>query len=379
MQHRPILVVLAVALALAGGTAHAQGSGTPQPAREGHAAEQPAGPLANPVTGRGAPWPFAGFVVNVPDLPGLYSTHLTAELAALGRLAANPLRPWTFTVLTLKPGQPFSSARALAEYMRARRETGFDPKRITRRSHRETAYEHAGRPCTRYAIDAIDRGERVEEAAKLFMRGMTCAHPERPDLLVDLGYAERGAVDALSPDLEKTGDKFLHSLRFIPLAAPAELRTARERDRAGDTAGAVALLKPLAGAGDTGAAALIGGILVHGRGVPADPAEGRKLLEIAAKDGWVDALFNLGAVYDRGLGVPRDPEAAAKWFTRAADQRDAQSQLNLGVYEWNGENAKRDPRKACDWWRMAAGNGSTRADVLFRDNGCRQFEPVPKR
>jgi TPR repeat protein len=381
MRARSALLVLA--LALSANAAHAQGGAAPanagQAAGQAAPASESSVPLANPVANRGVPWPFAGFVVNVPDLAGLYSTHLTAELAAFGRIAVNPLRTWSFTVLTLKPGRPFASGRELAEYMRARRETGFDPKRITKRSHQETAFEHGGRPCTRYAIDAADRGDRVEEAANLFMRGVTCAHPEKPDLLVDLGYAERGAVDALTPALATPGDKFLASLRFMPLAAPEQLRTARERERAGDVAGAAALLKPLAAAGDTGAAALIGTILVHGRGVPADPAEGRKFLEIAAKDGWVDALFNLGAVYDKGLGVPRDPEVAAKWFTLAADQRDPQAQLNLGIYEWNGENARRNPRKACDWWRMAAGNGNTRAGLLFRDNNCKQFEPPPTR
>ncbi len=368
---RLLSMPLALVLALAGGAVHAQRSAAPRAAAD----ERPAASLANPVTGRGAPWPFAGFVVNVPDLPGLYSTHLTAEVAALGRLAANPLRTWSFTVLTLKPGQPFASGRELAEYMRARRETGLDPKRLTQRSHVEAASEHAGRPCSRYTIDARDRGERAGDEANLFLRGMTCVHPEKADLLIDVGYSERGAVDQLTPDLQKTGGQFLESLRFMPLAAPPELRTARQHVRAGDVAGALALLKQLATAGDTGAAALIGGILVDGRGVPADPVEGRKFLEIAIRDGWVDALFNLGKVYDKGLGVPRDPEAAAKWFTLAADQRDPQAQLNLGIYEWNGENAKRDPRKACDWWRMAAGNGNTRAGLLFRDNGCRQFEP----
>lgn len=367
--------LLALVLALLGGTAHSQGNAPPQPAQAG----QTVGPLANPVTNRGAPWPFAGFVVNVPDLAGLYSTLLTADTAALGRLAANPLRTWSFTVLTLKPGRSFASGHEIAAHMRARRETGFDTKRVTVRSHDETAHEHAGRPCTRYAIDATDRGEREEAAVQLIVRGMTCAHPEKPDLLVDLGYIERGTMDALTPELEKAGDAFLASLRFIPLAAPAELRTARVRVRAGDVAGAVGLLKPLAEAGDTGAAAMIGTILVHGRGVPADPVEGRQFLELATKDGWVDALFNLGAVYDKGLGVPRDPEAAAKWFTLAADQRDGQSQLNLGVYEWNGENSRRDPRKACNWWRMAAGNGNARAGILFRDNRCIQFEPPPSR
>lgn len=366
MRHTTIALAAALALLAAAGAARAQGG-----------AKAPAAPLANPVTNRGATWPFAGFLVSVPDLPGLYSTHVRPNGALLGRLAANPLRTWSFTVLTRKPERRFESARALAQYMRARRETG-DPQRVTKRSHRETAHQHAGQPCTRYAIDAYDRGERTDDASNVFARGMTCVHPEKPDLLVELGFAERGAVDALSPELEQPGGAFLASLRFMPFAPPAELGAAQARMRANDVAGAVEILNRLAAAGDSGAAALAGAILVHGRGMPADLDEGRRLLELAAKDGRVDALFSLGAVFDKGLGVPRDPEVAAKWFSLAADQRDPQAQLNLGIFEWNGENAQRDPRKACDWWRMAAGNGSTRAGLLFRDNGCKQLEPAAK-
>jgi Sel1 repeat len=341
----------------------------------GLAGAQQQAPDANPIANPGAPWPFAGFIVNVPDIQDLYSVLVGRDSAAIGKRAVNPTRIWAFTALTLRPGRTFKSSRELADHMRSRREIGLQPKRYTKLTHEEQAATHLGQACTRYLVRALDRGDKGDESVPMQFRGLTCVHPGRPDLLVDLAYSERGGEGAMSEVLTKAGGQFLGSLRFLSLEAPPAMREASARERAGDMAGSLALLKSLAEAGDTRAAAELGRALVEGRGVPAEPEQGRKWLEAAAKDGWVTALYSLGVVYDKGIGVPRDPEAAAKWFSLAADQRDAQAQLNLGVYEWNGENAKRNPRKACNWWRMAAGNGNPRAETFFRDNDCKQFEP----
>ncbi len=327
-------------------------------------------PLANPVANPGAPWPFAGFVVNAPELDELYSQIRTGESAAIGKQVLKPERTWAFVVLTLRPGKAFKSSRELSEHMRARRETGLGAKRLTKLGHEEAPVEHRGQPCSRYTIRAVDRGEKGNENVMMQFRGLTCVHPDEPDRLVDVAYSERGGEGALSDVLTKAGGRFLESLRFLPLKAPPELQEALKREQAGDMAGSIALLKPLAEAGNTRAAAVVGTALLSGRGVPENPEEGRKWLEVAAKDGWVDALFTLGAIYDKGLGVPRDPEAAVKWWSRAADQRDAQAQLNLGIYSWNAENAPRDVKSACAWWERAAGNGNERATQYFKANRC---------
>ena len=340
--------------------------------------QQPA-PEANPIANPGTPWPFAGFIFNVPDLQDMYSIPVSREAAAIGKRAVNPTRFWNFTALTLRPGRSFKSARELAEYMRSQRKIGLQPERYTKLTHEEQPAVHLGQPCTRYLIRALDRGESGDESVPMQFRGRTCVHPNQPDLLVDLAYSERGGEGAMSEVLSKAGEQFLDSLRFVNPAAPPAMREASARERAGDVAGSLVLLKPLAEAGDTRAAAELGRALIEGRGIPADPEKGRKWLETAAQDGWITALYSLGVVYDKGIGVPRDPEAAAKWFSLAADQRSSQAQLNLGVYEWNGENARRNPKKACDWWRMAAGNGNARAAAFYRDNDCKQFEPPPER
>jgi len=327
-------------------------------------------PLANPIANPGAPWPFSGFVVNAPALDDLYSQLRTGEAASIGKRVVAPERTWAFVVLTLRPGKSFKTARELSEHMRTRRETGLDVKRLTQLAHEEAPAEHQGRPCSRYTIRAIDRGEKGDENVLMQFRGLTCVHPDQPERLVDVAYSERGGEGVMSEVLTKAGGRFLESLRFLPLTAPPELQEAMKREQAGDMTGSIALLKPLAEAGNTRAAAVVGTALVYGRGVPADPEAGRKWLEVAAKDGWVDVLFTLGAVYDKGLGVPRDPEAAVKWWSRAADQRDAQAQLNLGIYSWNAENAPRDVKSACAWWERAANNGNERALQYYKANRC---------
>ena len=345
----------------------------------GPAGAQQQVPEANPIANPGSPWPLAGFVFSVPDLQDLYSIPVSREAAAIGKRAVNPTRIWTFTALTLRPGRSFKSARELADYMRSQRRIGLQPARYTKLTHDEQIATHAGQPCTRYLVRALDRGDAGAESVPMQFRGLTCVHPARPDFLVDLAYSERGGEGVMSALLTKAGEPFLGSLRFLSLEPPPEMREASALARAGKAAESLALLRKLAEAGDSRAAAELGRALVEGRGVPADPEQGRKWLEAAAKDGWVTALYSLGVVYDKGLGVPRDPEAARKWFALAADQRDPQAQLNLGVYEWNGENARRNPRKACEWWRLAAGNGNPRAEDFLRANDCKQFEPPPGR
>jgi len=337
----------------------------------GPATAQQQAPLVNPVANPGAPWPFVGFVVDAPALDDLYSLIAGGgESALLGKEVVKPDRTWGFVVLTLRPGRTFKTARELADYMRTRREVGPGAKRFTKLAHEEVPAEHRGQPCTRYSVRGVDRGEAGDENVTIQFRGLTCAHPDQRDRLVDVAYSERGGEGALSEVLTKAGSRFLDSLRFLPLAAPPALQEARKREQAGDMAGALALLKPLAAAGNTRAAAVVGTALVYGRGVPADPAAGRGFLEIAAQDGWVDALFTLGVIYDKGLGVPRDPEAAAKWWRLAADQRDPQAQLNLGIYSWNAENAPRDVKSACAWWERAANNGNERALQYLKANRC---------
>src|SRR5688572_33336966 len=81
------------------------------------------------------------------------------------------------------------------------------------------------------------------------------------------------------------------------MALPAAAQSVREGIEAwqkGDTAGAVAIWRPLAEKGDADAAFNLGQAYRLGKGVPIDLAKAQDWLDRAARQGHVDAQATLG-------------------------------------------------------------------------------------
>jgi TPR repeat protein len=164
------------------------------------------------------------------------------------------------------------------------------------------------------------------------------------------------------------GEQVVGSLRFTRSPRSAEIAQARQayRDRKQDEA--VAILTPLAEAGDREAALVLGDFLMNPSKGPADLPAARKWLRLAAEDGSVQALYNLGVIYDKG--PERDLKEAAKWFSLAADQRDPTAQLNLGIlyHPKSPAGLEKDVETARRYLLYAANNGNQRAQrLLMRD------------
>ncbi len=105
----------------------------------------------------------------------------------------------------------------------------------------------------------------------------------------------------------------------LPTAAHAEgtraqFAAAAKLLRAGDAAGAMAIWKPLAQAGDANAAFNLGVVFHHGDGVAVDKAEAARWYRVAAERGDRDAQSRLGAMYLNGEGVARSEEAGWRWI-----------------------------------------------------------------
>ncbi len=63
-----------------------------------------------------------------------------------------------------------------------------------------------------------------------------------------------------------------------------------------------------------------------------NPAEARKWLELAAKQGMPEALYDLGEIYYFGdRGEPKDPARALAYFQQSAATDYAPAQNALGV------------------------------------------------
>ena len=182
-------------------------------------------------------------------------------------------------------------------------------------------------------------------------------------------------------------------------------RTAYE---AGDYKKALAILQPLAEAGDSQAQVTIGIMYDNGLGVASDPAEALKWYIRAAEQGipevqhdvgvkyfqgtgtdqdfaeaarwWeqsanaglADSQFNLGLMYYRGLGVNRDYDKAAGLFLKAAEQNHSQAQYSLAVMHAFGHGMEKNYGMALKWFRRSAEQGMAEAQFnigAFYENG----------
>ena len=71
--------------------------------------------------------------------------------------------------------------------------------------------------CVRYRSKTEDRGAPYALGKMLLVEhfGVTCLHPTEADLVVDIGYSERGRPAETSAELRAEGETFMRSLKFI--------------------------------------------------------------------------------------------------------------------------------------------------------------------
>jgi hypothetical protein len=262
-------------------------------------------------------------------------------------------------------------AEDLLELTRREQSALPDPGAMALLDYAQEAFTPKGVLCVRSSARFDDRRPQYAQRGVLVVRGLSCARPDRPEMVVSLRFAERFAGVDGEPQLTPLADAFLGSLRFVP---PGGALLAQARDAVGNKHGAQAvnLLRPAADEGDAEAALFLGNIYLYGSGVPEDFGAARRYLEVAARQGRVDALYNLGSIYDKAIGVPRDPQQAMRWFGLAADQRDPQAQLNLALFYLRGDGVEKDVERAEQWLRRAAGDGSKRAQGILASGRYKQ-------
>jgi TPR repeat protein len=313
----------------------------------------------NPIQVPGANWHFDAFVVTIPDGEDWASFSKSARSAELGKKFADG-RTAAVVVESTRYEQSLLREEDLLRVVRRQQATPADPASMRLTTYTQEAITPKGVLCARTQARFEDRRPQYPVPGALVVAGLSCARPDRPEVLVSLRFAERFDGAEASPALTEPAQRFLASLRFLPPpgAAITEARNAVGNKRSDE---AVALLRPAADEGDTQAALFLGNLYLYGTGIESDPAAARRYLEIAAQSGHPDALYNLGAIYDKAIGVVRDVPAAMQWFARAADQRDPQAQLNLAIFHLRGDGVPKDAKLAEQWLRRAAGNGSARA------------------
>ena len=99
---------------------------------------------------------------------------------------------------------------------------------------------------------------------------------------------------------------------------------------------------------------------VEGRGVEQDDAEAMRLFRLAAEvghEGMYQRLLELGDRSHAGEGVPQNYTIAAKWYRLAAELGIVDAQIKLGNMYSAGEGLPKDARFAYMWFNLAAAQG----------------------
>ena len=150
----------------------------------------------------------------------------------------------------------------------------------------------------------------------------------------------------------------------MALPAPAQsVRAGIEAWQKGDTAGAVAIWRPLAEKGDSDAAFNLGQAYRLGKGVVIDLAQAQSWLERAARKGHVDAQTTLGLLlFQNGNRV-----GAMRWLSLAAEAGEPRALLMVGTALYNGDGVAVDQVKAYAYVSRAAAQGLAPAKATLAD------------
>lgn len=151
-------------------------------------------------------------------------------------------------------------------------------------------------------------------------------------------------------------------LSLTPVAAQdAAVVEAFDLLLAGDYDGALAMVSPLAEAGDTDAQHLLGYLYENGLGVEKDLQHAVDLYVAAGTAGQPDAQFALGEMALAGEGVRQSSETALGWYKLAARQGHARAKLRLGVMYLEGNGVEQDKVRGVEYFTDAAEAGEAEA------------------
>lgn len=160
--------------------------------------------------------------------------------------------------------------------------------------------------------------------------------------------------------------KLLMALALVSISLPVDGQTVKsgiEAWQKGDTAGAVAIWRPLAEKGDADAAFNLGQAYRLGKGVPLDLARAQDWLERAARKGHVDAQSTLGLLlFQNGNRV-----SGMRWLKSAAEAGEPKALLIVGTALYNGDGVPADPVTAYAYVSRAAAQGLAPAQATLAD------------
>jgi hypothetical protein len=244
-----------------------------------------------------------------------------------------------------------AAQQQLEDTARQRRELEQQAQAAQERSQAEAA--------ARRNADERSKSERAPPAAPRITETKRPDEPVRPPAPVVraapsiVAPAPPAPVPVVEPAASRASDAAPKAAtlepepaRSIPVKVPAEqLADADRAIEAQRFAEALAILRPLADAGNARAQTRLGDAYMQGQGIPRDDAAAGRWYEKAALQGETGAQVKLAAMYVNGNGVLRNNNLAYVWYGTAARLGSGPAKIEqekLGVLLQPAERAQAD-------------------------------------
>jgi hypothetical protein len=175
---------------------------------------------AVPITDATGVYEFDGYSVLPPPGKSWFEMQRDKQQALFGKKLESPTHSFGATATSGLVSEKFESRDKFQEYVNRLRTADFDPARFKVIEFESAPDDSQSAWCVRYRLKHTDRNAVLARNRSLLVEdfGITCLHPQRNDLVIDIGYSERGRPAELGKDLSaqlrKEGESFMHTLKF---------------------------------------------------------------------------------------------------------------------------------------------------------------------
>jgi hypothetical protein len=172
---------------------------------------------AKPVGAPETPYELDGYQVQSPLGKDWFELKREKSYVYFGKKLKSRTHSFIAIAMSTPMTEKFDRPEAFLDYVFKMLAAAKDERNTIIESRAEL-YPAIGLFCVRHYTKAEDRDAVYAKGKALIAEtyGVSCLHPDRRDLSVDVSYTERGYVAEISPELRIEGESFVRSLKFIP-------------------------------------------------------------------------------------------------------------------------------------------------------------------
>jgi hypothetical protein len=173
---------------------------------------------ATPITDPDKLYQMDGYSVAPPRGQGWFEMKRDRDHLYFGKRLSSPTHSLIAVALSAPTADAIDNVDAFRDFiLQQLTENPTDPRNkiLTATAEVDPA---AGPFCVRYQTRSEDRGASNAGGKTLLAEtfGVSCIHPEKKTLAIDVGYTERGLPGETGTALRDEGENFLRSLKFLP-------------------------------------------------------------------------------------------------------------------------------------------------------------------